>query len=167
MGGGGRPRNGGRGRTKEWGRRKRWGRNKEEGRDKGWGKSRSKEGMDKQRGEGERRGRGIRKGIGSSGGCSSPSEGGGARWGAFVIVHVGTCGWWGGAGRIRHHACGHSWTVVGCWSPFFDRGCGALVVEQGALVVVHVRSLPCPGYSVWNPCGIHGIHQEFHMESIR
>ena len=28
------------------------------------------------------------------------------------------------------------------------------------------RSLPCPGYSVWNPCGIHGIHQEFHMESM-
>ena len=29
-----------------------------------------------------------------------------------------------------------------------------------------LRSLPCPGYSVWNPCGIHGIHQEFHMESM-
>ena len=29
-----------------------------------------------------------------------------------------------------------------------------------------MRSLPCPGYSVWNPCGIHGIHQEFHMESM-
>ena len=28
------------------------------------------------------------------------------------------------------------------------------------------RSLPCPGYSIWNPCGIHGIHQEFHMESM-
>ena len=28
------------------------------------------------------------------------------------------------------------------------------------------RSLPSPGYSVWNPCGIHGIHQEFHMESM-
>ena len=29
-----------------------------------------------------------------------------------------------------------------------------------------LRSLPCPGYSVWNPYGIHGIHQEFHMESM-
>ena len=30
----------------------------------------------------------------------------------------------------------------------------------------NVRSLPSPGYSVWNPYGIHGIHQEFHMESM-
>ena len=28
------------------------------------------------------------------------------------------------------------------------------------------RSLPSPGYSIWNPCGIHGIHQEFHMDSM-
>ena len=28
------------------------------------------------------------------------------------------------------------------------------------------RSLPSPGYSVWNPYGIHGIHQKFHMESM-
>ena len=24
------------------------------------------------------------------------------------------------------------------------------------------RSLPCPGYSVWNPCGIHRIYRKFH-----
>ena len=28
------------------------------------------------------------------------------------------------------------------------------------------RSLPSPGYSMWNPCGIHGIHLEFHVESM-
>ena len=29
-----------------------------------------------------------------------------------------------------------------------------------------LRSLPSLGYSVKNPCGIHAIHHEFHMESM-
>ena len=97
--------------------------------------------MDKQRGEGERRGGGRRKEIGSSRGRSSPSEGGGAGQGTFVIVRVGACGqWWGaghrflimvvvvvvgahgGAGCTRCHACGCSWTMVA--SPCKGGGAG-------------------------------------------
>ena len=37
--------------------------------------------------------------------------------------------------------------------------------DKGKIVYM-LRSLPCPGYSIWNPCGIHGIHAES-MESMR
>ena len=94
--------------------------------------------MDKQRGEGERRGGGRRKGIGSSGGRSSPSEGGGAGRGAFVIVRVGARGRWWGAGRrfsimvvVGTH--GGAGRARGRWWRRHAKG-----VERGALVIVCV-----------------------------
>ena len=120
---------GGRGRDKEWGegedqamgngqemgKGQGMGKGQEMGEEQGRGGTRDGE-RPRVKGDGQGKGGGIkkgeggtRKGIGSSGGCLSPCEG-------------------GGAGHVHHHACGHSRTVVG-W---------ALVVEQGALVIMRV-----------------------------
>ena len=64
---------------------------------------------------------------------------------------------------------------LGCWKGKVELGSTAVegsfeVFDSGGgwdfLFGKRLRSLPSPGYSVWNPCGIHGIHHEFHMESM-